>query len=263
MTKPITDLLNFSGKRVLITGTSSGIGKATALRFAEAGAHLMIVNRSKPEIDVNEVFIGANGVTVLTADLSKKEDIDSLWASIPDIELPDIIINNAGIYPMKEYTKVDEAFYNKVVQSNMDSVFWMCQQFISRREGMGGIIINTSSIEAILPTTKDLIHYGASKAGVIAITRGIAREYGSKGFRANVLTPGGIMTEGTDKKKLETILTLNFKLIMTGLDFQKRIATGKWGNADDVAKVSLFLASDLASYVQGAVVPVDGGFLST
>jgi NAD(P)-dependent dehydrogenase (short-subunit alcohol dehydrogenase family) len=263
MNQPLINILSFKGKRVMITGTTSGIGKSTALRFAEAGAHLMLVNRSEMEENPAEVFLGASGISTYKVDLSQKKDIDAMWAAITDEELPDIIVNNAGIYPMKEFKEVDEEFYRKVIQINMDSVFWMCQQFITRRDTKGGVIVNTSSIEAILPTTKDLIPYGASKAGIIAMTRGIAREYGAKGFRANVLTPGGIMTEGTDKKKIQTILSLNFKLIMTGIDFQRRIANGKWGNADDVAKVTLFLASDLASYVQGAVIPVDGGFLST
>lgn len=263
MKLPLQQMLSFEGKRVMITGTSSGIGKSTALRFAEAGAHLMLVNRSVPEEDLSEVFVGASGISSYKADLSQKPDIEALWAGIPDEELPDVLVNNAGIYPMKEFKEIDEEFYNNVIQVNMDSVFWMCQQFIARRDKRGGVIVNTSSIEAILPSTKDLIPYGASKAGVIAITRGIAREYGAKGFRANVLTPGGIVTEGIDKKKIKTLLSLNWKLISTGLDFQKRIANGKWGNGDDVAKVTLFLASDLASYVQGAIIPVDGGFLST
>ncbi len=258
----LTDILSFSGKRVLITGASSGIGRAVAIRFAEAGAFLITVDRSVEE-EVPEYLSKAAGVKHYQTDLGKKEEIDKLWAAMSDDELPDILINNAGIYPMKQFEEIDQEFMNKVIDINMNSMLWMCQAFISRRGNQGGIIVNTSSIEAQVPFTKDLIHYGMSKAGVIALTRGIAREYGGKGFRANVIMPGGIMTEGTNAKTKDIFLHFRFDLIKTGIEFQKRLANGVWGQPDDIAKVTLFLASDMASYVQGAVVPVDGGFLVT
>lgn len=258
----VSELLSFDGKRVAITGASSGIGKATAIRFAEAGAHLLAIDRGN-DTETPEHLRQAKGYAHYSVDLAKKESIDAFWNDLSDDELPDILINNAGVYPMKEFQQVDEAFLSMVMEVNLNSMFWMCQSFVARRKNKGGIIINTSSIEAIIPFTKDLIPYGMSKAGVVALTRAIAREYGAKGFRANVVMPGGIMTEGTHEKQRDVFLHLRLDMIKTGYDFQQRLANGIWGKPDDIAKVSLFLASDMASYIQGAIIPVDGGFLTS
>ena len=154
-------------------------------------------------------------------------------------------------------------FYSNTLDVNLNSVFWMCQNFIKKRLGKGGIIINLSSIEAILPFKEDLAHYCVSKSGVIALTRSLARDYGKDGFRINVILPGAIKTQGTDNLVRKAISGFKFNLLKTGYDFQTRLALGRWGDPDEVAKVALFLSSNLASYVQGALIPVDGGFLSS
>lgn len=260
MSKPTIDL---SDKTVMITGTTSGIGKATAVKFSESGARLILVNRNEIEFDLKETFSDAKEVITKKADLSDPENISTLWNELKENEIPNILVNNAGIYPMKKFTEIDKEFYNLVTEVNQNSVFWMCQEFIKANEERGGVIVNTSSIEAILPTTTDLIPYSQSKSAVIALTRAIAREYGNKGFRANVILPGAISTEQTTEKAWEVIKTLNFKLIRTGLEFQSRIPMKRLGKGEEVANVSLFLASDLASYINGAMIPIDGGFLAT
>jgi 3-oxoacyl-[acyl-carrier protein] reductase len=108
-----------------------------------------------------------------------------------------------------------------------------------------------------------MIAYTVGKAGVLALTRGLAREFGRKGFRVNVMLPGGIHTPGTRSVIRSALRGVRFDLMRTGWDFQGRLALGRWGQPDEVARVALFLASDLASYVQGALIPVDGGFLSS
>ena len=127
-------------------------------------------------------------------------------------------MNNAGIYPFKNFLEVDDAFFKKVMDINLNSAFWMCQHMIRRRLKRGGIIINTGSIEAILPFAKDLVPYNISKAGVIALTRALAKEYGRDGFRINVIIPGGIITPGT-KGVAKEITKFKIGLLKTGLDF--------------------------------------------
>lgn len=261
----IKDSVSFNNKIVLITGASSGIGRAIAQRFSEAGAKLLLL-----DIDAVGLEETANGCkdgicehTSFQVDLSNKKEIDGFWGKLAKDQLPDVLVNNAGIYPIMDYLKVDEEYLNKTLDVNMNSAFWMCQNYIKEQGKNGGIIVNISSIEAILPFKQDLIHYTVSKAGVIALTRSLARDYGKSGFRANVVLPGAIKTPGTKSLVEDAILKVKVNLLKTGYDFQQRIANGKWGEPDDVAKVVLFLSSDLASYVQGAVIPVDGGFLSS
>lgn len=262
--RPLADLISMKGRRVLVTGAASGIGKATAVRFAEAGADLILLDIDREGLakTAEDLKSYSSDITTRVVDLSLKEQIDDFWESTGD-SLPDILVNNAGVYPMKDYLDVDESLLQKVLSINLTSVFWMCQQFISRRINWGGVIVNVSSIEAILPFARNLVPYSVSKSGVVALTRSLARDYGRKGFRANVILPGAIKTPGTAGLARTAIRQFNIELMKAGYSFQGRLALGRWGTPDEVACVALFLASDMASYVQGAIVPVDGGFLSS
>ncbi|MHA1238784.1 MAG: SDR family NAD(P)-dependent oxidoreductase [Candidatus Odinarchaeia archaeon] len=259
---PLSELISLSGKCALITGAAAGIGEAIAYRFAEAGADLELVDvNEKGLINVKEKLSKFNTeIDVYTVDLSNREEIDELWEKLSGRE-PDILVNNAGIYPFKNFFDITPEFYGKVMEINLNSVFWMCQHMIKKRINKGGTIINVGSIEAILPFGKDLTHYTISKAGVIALTRALAREYGKHGFKVNVIIPGGIMTPGT-KKVAREIFKLKLSIVKSGLAFKSRLPLGRFGQPDEVARVALFLASELSSYVQGALITVDGGFLS-
>jgi len=114
-----------------------------------------------------------------------------------------------------------------------------------------------------LPFAKGLVHYDISKAGVIALTRALAREYGKKGFKINVIVPGGINTKSIEKLKKEALIKFKGAVIQTGISYFTRLPLGRMGEPEEVARVALFLATDLSSYVHGALIPVDGGFLST
>ncbi len=260
--KPLNELVSLKGKRALITGSALGIGRAIAYRFAEAGADLELIDINKEGLRAlqKELSQFKSEIDIHKVDVSQKEAIDALWQKLGGKE-PDILVNNAGIYPFKNFLEVDDAFFKKVMDINLNSAFWMCQHMIRRRLKRGGIIINTGSIEAILPFAKDLVPYNISKAGVIALTRALAKEYGRDGFRINVIIPGGIITPGT-KGVAKEITKFKIGLLKTGLDFQRRLPLGRGGQPDEVARIALFLASDLSSYVHGALIPVDGGFLS-
>jgi len=261
--KPLSEMLSFKNKKVIITGAAAGIGRAIAERFAEAGAELILLDvNEKGLTEVRESLRDSNQIQVYKVDLSQKKEIDNFWKEIKEGE-PDILINNAGIFPFKDYLKIDEEFLTKVLNINFNSVFWMCQNFIKKREKKGGIIVNISSIEAILPFKSEMTIYSASKAAVIGLTRSLAKDYGKQGFRINTLLPGGVITPGATKIAKEAIKHLDLSIFKTSYDFKQRLPLGKLGEPDDIAKVVLFLASDLASYVQGALIVVDGGFLSS
>ena len=260
--KPLSELISLTGKRALITGSAGGIGRAMAYRFAEAGADLDLV-------DINSLGLAAvkkdlatfpREVNTHKVDISSKEAIDALWETLKD-EAPDILINNAGIYPFINFLDTDVDFLKKVMDINLNSAFLMCQHMIRSRLKKGGVIINVSSIEAIIPFAEGLVAYDISKTGVIGLTRGLAKEYGKHDFRINCLIPGGINTPGT-RAVAKKVAGFMFSLLKVGYDFKSRLPMNRGGQPDEVARVALFLASDLASYVHGALVAVDGGFLS-
>ncbi len=260
--KPLPQLVSLDGKRALITGSAVGIGRAMAYRFAEAGAALELadINNKGLSAGKKELARFDREVNIHRVDISVKEEVDSLWAELGGKE-PDILINNAGVYPFKNFLEVDGAFLKKVMDINLQSAFLMCQHMIRGRLKKGGVIINVSSIEAIMPFAEGLVAYDISKTGVIGLTRGLAKEYGRHGFRINVIIPGGIVTPGT-KAVAKEISQFKLSLLKTGIDFKARLPMNRGGQPDEVACVALFLASDLASYVHGALIPVDGGFLS-
>jgi len=265
---PLSELISLKGEKALITGSALGIGKAMACRFAEAGADLELVDMNERGLRIvaGELSKYAVKINIHKVDLSSKEAIDTLWEKLKGKE-PNILVNNAGIYPFKNFLEVDGAFLSKVMDINLKSVLLMCQHMIRNRLKIrsrlerGGVIINIGSIEALMPFVEGMTPYSISKAGVIALTRALAKEYGKNGFRINVIIPGGIVTPGT-KAVAREVTQLHLSLLRTGVLFSSRLPLKRGGLPDEVARIAVVLASDLSSYVHGALIPVDGGFLS-
>ena len=262
-TLELASLVSLKGRRALITGAASGIGEAIAQRYAEAGAELDLLDVNAANLASAAESLRETGATVHihVVDLSKKAEVDALWEGFGE-DVPDTLVNNAGIYPFKHFVDTSEQLFRQVMEVNLFSVTWMCQHMIRLRKDRGGVIVNLGSIEALLPFKDDLSHYSVSKAGVIALTRALAREHARKGFRVNAILPGGILTRGT-REAAKRILRLQFGLLKTGYEFVQRLPVGRVGRPDEVARMALVLASDLASYVHGAAIPVDGGFLTS
>jgi NAD(P)-dependent dehydrogenase (short-subunit alcohol dehydrogenase family) len=258
----LSELVSLKNRRALITGSGSGIGRAMAYRFAEAGANLELVDINEESLSVvkQELKHFNMEINVHKVNLSKKEEIDALWKKLSGKE-PSILVNNAGIYPSKSFLDVDEAFLQKVMGINLNSVFWMCQHMIRTRLKKGGVIINLGSIEAIMPLKEGLCHYAISKAGIMVLSRALASEYGKHGFRINVLVPGGIWTPGT-RNLAKEVMKLKLSVVKSGIEYKMRTPLGRMGKADEIARMALVLASDLSSYVNGTLIVVDGGFLS-
>jgi NAD(P)-dependent dehydrogenase (short-subunit alcohol dehydrogenase family) len=258
--EPLAELMSLRGKRAVVTGSARGIGEAIAHRFAEAGADLELVDVDTAGL--RRVKDGLSSlpveVNVHEVDLVERGEIIDLWDGLGDI---DVLVNNAGTYPERDFLKLDEGFLDRVMKVNLEQVLWMSQRFIARRRGRGGAIVNVASIEALLPFKEGMSHYSVAKAGVIALTRGLARDYGKDGFRINAIIPGGIVTPGTLGLAKE-VYKLRLDLVKTGLEFRSRLPLGRAGRPDEVARIALVLASDLSSYVTGALIAVDGGFLS-
>ncbi len=258
----LQDLMDLTGRKAVVTGAAAGIGKAIAIRLAEAGADVVAVDRDEAGLAALTCELAPFGrdVTTHQVDLADSAAIDRLWEGMG--QPPSILVNNAGLYPGRAFHEVDDELYRTTVGVNLDAVFRMCQRFVQARGNRGGTIVNIGSIEAVLPFKDDLAAYSMSKAGVIALTRALAREYARHGVRANVVLPGGILTPGT-RRVAKDVLRGRVGLVKTGYDFIQRVPARRMGTPDEVARVVLFLCSDLAAYVHGAVLAVDGGFLSS
>lgn len=262
--RTVSDLISLRGRTALVTGAAMGIGRAISERLAEAGADLMLVDvnaEALAETASSIANVYGRKVTQHVVDLSRREHVDALWDEIGS-DPPDVLVNNAGIFNQRDFLEVDEALLERTMAVNLKSVFYMCQHMIKRRGNRGGVIVNVSSVEAVLHLVKGLVHYGISKMGVVALTRALAREYGPRGFRVNAVMPGGIRTPGAERMKNEALKRLDFGFILDGMSFLRRVPLRRLGEPDEVARVVLFLASDLSSYVNGAVIVVDGGFLT-
>jgi len=258
----LDQLVSLDGKCALITGAAAGIGKAIAARCAEAGARLTLV-----DVDADALATTVCGLTELGAavesyvvDVSDEDAVGRLWAKISGFE-PDILVNNVGVYPFKRFSEVDGALYDHVMRTNLSSTLWMCRQMISKRRDQGGIILNIGSTDGIRPTADELAHYSISKAGVIALTQNLAKAHAKHGFRINVIVPGAIAPAGA-KAAARKMVEGGVTAVKIGTEYVRRVPLGRLGRSDEVARMALVLVSDLASYVNGAVIPVDGGFLA-
>lgn len=246
------DLLR--GKTVLITGAGRGIGRAIAERFASEGANLFLVLRDAAQGEVLAQHLRqAHGITcqVLACDVSDAASVKGLFREFfAHSKRLDVLVNNAGILDDALIGMVTPAQIERTFATNSFSVLY-CSQYAARlmQRAGGGSIINLASIIGRVGNAGQSV-YGGSKAAVIGITQSLAKELAAQQIRVNAIAPGFIDTDMAHSLSEDK--------------FQQRldsIAMGRIGSADEVAKVALFLACELSSYVTGQVIGVDGGML--
>lgn len=263
---PANQLLNLSGKTAIVTGGALGIGHGITYRLAEAGANVVIANRTKEEADkvVAQLTEKSWKALAIRTDVSIEEDVKNMVAeTIRAFGGIDILVNNAGIYPSIPVHQMTSADFEKVIAVNLKGVFfttkYVSEQMIVQKKG--GRIINITSIDALHPSSIGLAHYDASKHGVWGFTKNVALELAPHNIWVNAVAPGGILTEGV--KKLQAAAPAPQGVDMTKVmeSFLARIPMHRMGEPDDIGKVVLFLASDMASYMTGSQVVVDGGVL--
>lgn len=262
-TSSLTQLINLSGKTALITGGAVGIGAAIAKRYAEAGANIILVDRDKAALHTTALALQrdyAVHVQEEVLDLADSEAIAAYWDSLSII--PDILINNAGVFRPYNLDELAPTDYRWMMGINAEAVLFMCKGMIRRRGKTGGTIINISSIEARSGFTDNMTVYGMSKSAVLALSRGLTKDYTKHGWKINTILPGGVSTPGARKLGLAALKRLDFSVILTGIKFSSRLPFGKIGTPDDIARAALYLGCPLSDYLCGSEVVVDGGFLS-
>ncbi|HMV41165.1 MAG TPA: glucose 1-dehydrogenase [Leptospiraceae bacterium] len=250
--------MKFKNKVVIVTGSTSGIGRAIAIKFSENGATVIVSGRREVEGKKleNEIIQNGGKCLFVPADVSKEDDIKNLVnQTIHKFGKLDIAVNSAGIsgdlFPVTEYP-LD--VWNQVIAINLTGVFLSMKYEIPEiiKQG-GGVVLNVSS--ALGLRGKELVSaYSSSKHGVIGLTKCAALEYGKYGIRVNAACFGGIETEMDQEfyKKSDNPEQLKKERL-------KSYALGRMGNVNEVANTSIWLCSDEASFITGAAIPIDGG----
>ena len=268
MTLPsIAQIFDLTGKGALITGGALGIGQAIAHRLAEAGAGIMIadVDREAAEESVAQIRSRQGTAESIRADARSEQDAKrAVQAAVDAYGALDILVNNAGIFPLVPVLNTPEALWDRVMDINLKGVFLYAQAAAQAmvRAGCGGKIINLASIDALHPNGM-AAHYNASKGGVLMLTKALALELAPHRILVNAVSPGGIETPGTTTARNNLVQTLNLTPEQIIGAWVERVPLGRMGEADDVAKVVLFLASSAADYMTGENILVDGGYLLT
>lgn len=250
----LAELLDFTGKTALITGASQGIGAGIARRYHEAGANISIadLNDEKAQEVADELNAKRpDSAVVFKADVTNADEARSIVNStIEKFGNVDVLVANAGVFPMKPVADMESDMLRKVFDINVVGVHNYLQPVVAhmKETGKAGKIVITLSIDALRPSASVLSAYDASKHGLYGYMKAAALEFAGDGIQINGLAPGGILTEG----------------VLGGADAKALIDNasaplGRWGFADDMALSALFLGSGLNSYATGSLFVSDGG----
>jgi len=269
--------LSLEGKVALVTGAKRGIGRAIALAFAEAGADIAvcdyIIEDGELKAVVEEIDKLGQRSLAIQADVSMKVQVDNMIDKVVDeFGFIDILVNNAGISGLGTASGASEEVWDRVININLKGSY-LCSQAVSQRmvERKKGNIVNIASVEGLrggavvriltqsgqvpqlMGATPSPRPYNISKAGVIMLTKVLARQLGSYGIRVNAIAPGGIKTEmlrplWSDPERMK--------------QFQTQIPLGRIGEPEEIGSIALFLVSELSNYITGHTIIADGGLLA-
>ncbi|MEQ1951599.1 glucose 1-dehydrogenase [Mesorhizobium sp. CN2-181] len=254
----MTNLFDLSGRKAFVTGASRGIGQTIAVALADAGADVAISARKLDSLVETKVTIKALGRRCVV----QAQDVSDVSASAEAIKEAakalgglDILVNNAGYEEVRPSLEVDEALWDRIVETNLKGAFFAAQAAskIMESNGKGGAIVNLCSLTSYvgIPTA---VAYGSSKTGLLGMTRALATEWAPLGIRVNAIAPGYFHTAMTD------VFYQDAGWQQAMLD---KIPQKRFGTMQDIGGTVVFLASEASAYVTGHCIPIDGGYLAS
>jgi 2-deoxy-D-gluconate 3-dehydrogenase len=247
-------MFDLTGKAAVVTGANTGIGQGIAVALAKAGADVALVGRTAANETAEKVRRLGRRAAIIGADLSTIAPVqDVVDRTLSELGGLDILVNNAGIIRRNDAVEFTEADWDAVVDTNLKSVFFLCQAAARHMIGQGrGKIINIASMLSFQGGIR-VPSYTASKSGVAGLTKLLANEWAAKGINVNAIAPGYIATNNT--AQLQADENRNRSIL-------ERIPAGRWGDPSDLGGAAVFLASSASDYVQGHILAVDGGWLA-
>ena len=247
-------LFDLTGKVALVTGANTGIGQGIALALARAGADVAVAGRSEPTETAASMKQTGRRFVSIKADLSTIEPVERVVnEAVEALGRIDIRVNNAGIIRRADSIEFSEADWDAVIDTNLKTVFFLSQAAARRMiPAGGGKIINIASLLSFQGGIR-VPSYTASKSGVAGLTKILANEWASKGVNVNAIAPGYFETNNTEALRADE---------QRNRSILERIPAGRWGRPDDIDGAAVFLAARASDYVNGVVLPVDGGWLA-
>jgi NAD(P)-dependent dehydrogenase (short-subunit alcohol dehydrogenase family) len=241
-----------TGKTALITGGTTGIGFATAKRFYEAGAKVVITGSSEASVAAARRELPED-IVVLRSDVRRIEDATALAREIERrFGGLDVVFLNAGIAKLAPFEAVDEALYDELMDTNVKGVVFTLQKVLPLLRSGASVLVNASVVDKKGFAAGSI--YSATKGAVAALVRSLAVELAGKGIRVNAISPGPVATPIFNRGGMSADQQKSFED-----NVKTRVPLQRMGAADEIARAALFLASPAASYVTGADIPVDGG----